>query len=115
MCATEHQTDPLHREASGRYGGGQGAFVQGSKTVGDFQNLVEVLGDNNNGRAFAREVQERLTDRSGGRGINEDTSLAASLSSRSNWLPLWCVRLILTKTCQAKNVPRIIINAKGCI
>ena len=65
MRAAHHQADLVHRQALRWPGLGQPAAVQRRKTVGNFQQLIQILADHHYCRPLCRPVDQRLPD--GGR------------------------------------------------
>ena len=57
MCSAHHQADLVHRQPLHRTRRAQPAAVQRRKSVGDFQQFIQILADDHHGRAIRRAVE----------------------------------------------------------
>src|SRR4051812_17844710 len=68
--AAHHQPDLLDRGLRGRDGGREAAGVDDRDAVAEREQLVQVLGNDEDGRPAGGEVEQCLVDRGGGRGVD---------------------------------------------
>src|SRR5215207_1595421 len=75
MGAGHQQADSFIAQLARRIGLRHLAPGDHGDAVGDLENLVEVLADDENSGALAREIDESLPDQSGGTGIHAPSGL----------------------------------------